>query len=143
MTRDLVQESVAILECGEICDIDTEPTAPGPFVLVRRKQLSCQNAMFRMLSSCPAIDWPPPNDPPDELLDAYTMGGKVELLKYRDTALAQRYSGKKAMTPTWTEDYIKTPMVDAKSNKSIAVCENYMDKYLNSTVPISRAKSAS
>ena len=108
MTRDLVQEGVAILECGEICDIDTEPTAPGSFVPVLRKQLSCQNVMFRMLSSCPAIDWPPPNDPPDELLDAYTMGGKVELLKYRDTALAQRYSGKKAMTPTWTEDYIKT-----------------------------------
>ena len=39
-------------------------------------------------------------------------GVEVELLKYRDTgtdtALAQRYSGKKAMTPTWTEDYIKT-----------------------------------
>lgn len=54
----------------------------GEYIPKLTKPLSCNRVMLRMLSTCPAVSWPPPKDPPAKLRDAYTMNGRAKLTKW-------------------------------------------------------------
>ena len=87
------------LECGDLCKYNKDPAwrmacrgnplqdqDPGP--------AQCAAAWVRLLSSCPATLWPPPRQPPGNMLEAYTMGGKIS---YEERYFEQRYSGRAAL----------------------------------------------
>lgn len=79
------------LECGDVCAYGKgRAWMPSP--------PQCALVWLRLLSSCPATAWPPPSEPPPDLLDAYTMGGQIARGEWY---FQQRYSGKQALTPAW------------------------------------------
>ena len=79
------------LECGDVCTYGKgRAWMPSP--------PQCALVWLRLLSSCPAAAWPPPKEPPPDLLDAYTMGGQIAR---GERYFQRRYSGKQALTPAW------------------------------------------
>jgi len=79
------------LQCGDVCAYGKgRAWMPSP--------PQCALVWLRLLSSCPATAWPPPKEPPPDLLDAYTMGGQIARGEW---FFQQRYSGKQAFAPTW------------------------------------------
>jgi hypothetical protein len=99
-----------VLACGDLCRYNKEAGwSPSP--------AQCTSAWLRMLSACPAAEWPPPKQPPSELLDAYTMGGRIP---QKEWFFEQRYSGQNAMTPVWEPDSLNAA-VAAKNITQMAV----------------------
>lgn len=89
-----------VLACGDLCRYDKQASwSPSP--------AQCTSAWLRLLSACSAIEWPPPKQPPAELLDAYTMGG---LISQKELFFQQRYSGGDAMTSVWEPDTLDAAM---------------------------------
>ena len=80
-----------VLACGDLCRYAKEPAwSPSP--------AQCTSAWLRLLSACPAAEWPPPTHPPADLVDAYTMGGRIP---QKERYFQQRYSGQNAQTSEW------------------------------------------
>jgi hypothetical protein len=102
-----------VLDCGDSCvyvglertpgekELESITSPVGPNVSVRKlsRKMHCPTTWLRLLSSCPANDWPPPRTVPDALRDAYTMGGRAAV---SDFYFSQRYSGGDAMAPHWS-----------------------------------------
>jgi len=99
-----------VLDCGDACvyrgstsaeTYQEDDTSRGPIVAVRKlsRKMQCPNAWARLLSSCPASEWPPPRNVPDALLDAFTMGGRAAV---SNRYFNQRYSGGQALLPHWS-----------------------------------------
>jgi len=89
-----------------------------------RKPLTCHRVMLRMISTCPAVQWPPPKTPPAELRSAYTMNGKSTLKSdYR----AQRYSGGKSLINSWSPEYIDGLIAN---RIGISVYHEVVDNYI-------------
>jgi len=88
------------LECGSVCqyldDADAVMTPTG--VAILRRPFACPRVWLRMLSACPAQQWPPPSAVPASMHDAFTMGGSVaeDSLYFQ-----QRYSGGEALDNDW------------------------------------------
>jgi hypothetical protein len=81
----------SVLNCGSVCQYDKPSTwSPHP--------AQCTLAWLRMLSTCPSTSWPPPSQPPAELVDAYTMGGRIAQSEWM---FEQRYSGQDALKSVW------------------------------------------
>lgn len=85
---------------GDETRANRETTAVVPSVSVRKlsRNAHCPTAWLRLLSSCPASEWPPPRDVPEESRSDFTMGGRAAI---SDLYLSQRYSGSDALLPHW------------------------------------------
>jgi len=77
-----------------------ETASGGPTVPIRRlsRKMHCPTAWLRLLSSCPATEWPPPRTVPETFQNAFTMGGRAAV---SDWYFSQRYSGADAFSPHW------------------------------------------
>lgn len=73
----------------------------GPTVPIRKlsRKTHCPTSWLRLLSSCPASEWPPPRNVPDAFKGAFTMGGRAAVA---DWYFTDRYSGGDAASPHWS-----------------------------------------
>ena len=108
--------------CGDVCSFEPAPasTYNGSALTVPAvaKEWSCARVMERMMTSCPAKQWPPPRILPSDVLDEFLMHAdpsrptpharKPKRVHFQHAAKFRytRYSGRKSMVPTWTEAYI-------------------------------------
>ena len=92
-------------DCGELCDT-SRPGRPGPYFQHVTSSVNCK-ALFMN----PYIDLgrfnhsqPAPKNIPQELLNYYTMNGRINISPYYfDT----RYMDAAALSPVWTYETIK------------------------------------
>lgn len=108
-----------VLDCGDSCvyagsesiredSLASEDKTPeihqiisgGSAVSVQKlsRKMHCPTSWFRLLSSCPASEWPPPKNVPDALRSDFTMGGRAAV---SDWYFTNRYSGGDALLPHW------------------------------------------
>ena len=88
------------LACDSACQYldDANASSTGTGVAVLDRPFTCSKVWLRMLSACPAQQWPPPTTVPPSLHGAFTMDGAMaEDSLYRQ----QRYSGGEALQNDW------------------------------------------
>ena len=99
-----------VLACGDLCRYAKEAAwSPSP--------AQCTSAWLRLLSACPATEWPPPKQPPADLVDAYTMGGRIP---QKEWFFQQRYSGQNAAMSVWEPATLDAAMA-ARTVEDMAV----------------------
>lgn len=52
---------------------------PGKYFKTIKKDLCCKNVYMRMKEVKPATKWPPPEWPPEDMIDEYTQGGEMPI----------------------------------------------------------------
>jgi hypothetical protein len=83
----------AVLQgCNDICRVDMrgEPSLYFDYI---QKEVDCHALMTNAAIDAPMADATPPEKIPAEMVDAFTYGGKVELIPYFGGILNQRYMG--------------------------------------------------
>ena len=125
-----------VLDCGDSCvyvglertpgekELESITSPVGPNVSVRKlsRKMHCPTTWLRLLSSCPANDWPPPRTVPDALRDAYTMGGRAAV---SDFYFSQRYSGGDAMAPHWSSADLDARIAASKLEEAMQGIYSY------------------
>jgi len=132
----LLRES---LLCTDACTYGKTATSGKSWMPSPR---TCSNAWLRLLSSCPSVQWPPPETIPTELKDDFTMGGHVAVTSYYHQ---QRNSGGKARQAIWRKDDLEAaivaPTLDAV--KRVSFNYNNLTKYYVANVLQKYAASVS
>jgi hypothetical protein len=86
------------------------------------RAFSCPKVWLRLVSACPAHDWPPPKDIPADMVDAFTMHGKARTdLWYFE----QRYSGGDAAASDWDARGLPARIAAATPEGAIAGINSY------------------
>jgi len=76
---DLNHSSSVCRQCGDVCSTNYDTREKGRFYPLLRKKVDCDSIMHRM-AFCPfEIVRPPPRQPPDDLLEHFTMNGHCRL----------------------------------------------------------------
>ena len=89
----------AVLEgCGDICRIDMKGV-PSLFHNYMEKLFDCKALLMNEAIDAAMTDPEPPNTIPEEMMDAFTYGGQVQLGRYfADKVFNDRYLGKQVRT---------------------------------------------
>jgi hypothetical protein len=131
-----------VLDCGDSCvyvgleakDEEKEEekgkqegggkASNGPTVPVRKlsRKMHCPTSWLRLLSSCPAGEWPPPKNVPEELQGAFTMGGRAAVSEWY---FSQRYSGSDAFHSHWTASDLSTRIASASLDDAMGGIRTY------------------
>ena len=99
----LTNKPVGLPPCGEICSFKGRVVKRRGTGYPRlEKNFNCDNIMKRMAFRNHTIEYPPPQYPPKELIDAFTMNGDmpIEKIDYRNSPAGP------ARTMKFTKDYI-------------------------------------
>ena len=108
--------------CGDLCDY----TGKGPIgacgFMTLRKAVDCKALFANAVSDKPSASWPPPRQPPPEMLNDYSMGGR---LKFGNWYFAQKYSGGNvvegdagnlpARENVWTREHVDNLVAKARA----------------------------
>lgn len=120
--------------CKDICRVDMSGE-PSLYFDHIKKDVDCHALMINEHIDAPMADAHPPGEIPFEMVDAFTYGGRVKLLPWKDGVSNQRYMGNEvslhptgtvtscileltkvcvtktqALTPEWTEDAVNEMM---------------------------------
>lgn len=83
----------AVLQgCGDICRVDMTGTPSLCFDHIE-KEVDCQELMANAAIDAPMKDLEPPDISPPEMVDAFTYGGKINVVPFTGGVLNQRYMG--------------------------------------------------
>lgn len=98
-------------DCGELCNTSRRGES-GPYFDHVTANINCE-ALFRneYIDSGHGLAHAP-KEIPKELMDEYTMNGRVGIKKWY---FDEQYLGKKAFTPIWTEEMIEKNIKQAKA----------------------------
>jgi hypothetical protein len=99
-------------------------TIVGPSVPIRKlsRKMHCPTAWIRLLSSCPASEWPPPRNVPEALQDAFTMGGRAAV---SDWYFSQQYSGGDALLSHWSASDLDARIAAASLEEAMKNINSY------------------
>lgn len=88
------------LECTHCTYVDTVGAArTDTGIAIVRKKFDCPKTWLKLLSQCPAVEWPPPRTIPNDLFDAFTMRGTATVEQWY---FQERYSGRDALANDWS-----------------------------------------
>lgn len=97
-------DDVGALETSLACDVCTyneerpqKSRSPEGYPRVDRA-FFCPKLWLRLVSACPAQEWPPPKEIPVDMVDAFTMHGKARTDSWY---FEERYSGGNALSGDW------------------------------------------
>ena len=110
---------------GDPASVALSTTKPGgPTVLIRKlsRTMHCPTAWLRLLSSCPATEWPPPRNVPETLQDAFTMGGRVAVSEWY---FSQKYSGGDALLSHWSASDLDARIASASLEDAMKNINSY------------------
>jgi len=89
------------------------------------RSFACPKLWLRLVSACPAQDWPPPKEVPADMADAYTMHGKARTDAWY---LEQRYSGGKAAFSDWDSHGLPARIAAATPEDAVTGINSYTQK---------------
>lgn len=89
------------LDCGAACTYVVPPSKKiGALEGTKARSFDCPRTWLRLLSSCPAQAWPPPESVPLLMQKEYTMDGTATVSNWY---WQQKYSGADALESDWDE----------------------------------------
>ena len=117
--------AAATAAVGDPASLAHSTTKPGgPTVPIRKlsRKMHCPTSWLRLLSSCPASEWPPPRNVPDASRSDFTMGGRAAV---SDWYFTDRYSGGDALLPHWVASDLDVRIASASLEDAMKGIRTY------------------